>query len=104
MGRDLVWYICRSRNPTIYRAAPSALHVNVIGGVATFLGDPDHSVCPDCHVLHDSRTGAGHREGKVVADILRAAARPAGLRAGGTDAVSVRLRSNIRPQRSERIF
>src|SRR5256886_15777934 len=39
--------------------------------LATFLGDPDHSVRADCYVLHDARTGAGDWEGKGAADILR---------------------------------
>jgi len=39
--------------------------------LATFLGDPDHSVRADCYVLHDARTGARDWERKGPADILR---------------------------------
>src|SRR2546430_13976329 len=39
--------------------------------LATFLGDPDHSVRADCYVLHDARTGPRDWEGKNPADILR---------------------------------
>src|SRR5271154_5254444 len=47
--------------------------------LAAFLGDPDHPVRADCHVLHDARAGACNREGKSAADILWADAAPAGL-------------------------
>jgi hypothetical protein len=39
--------------------------------LVAFLGCPDHSVRPCCHVLHDARTGARDWEGKGAEDILR---------------------------------
>ena len=42
--------------------------------VAAFLGHPDTAVRADPDVLHDARTGALHRQGPGVADILRAEA------------------------------
>jgi hypothetical protein len=47
--------------------------------LAAFLGDPDHSVRPHCHVLHYARTGARDWEGKGPEDILRTDAQPASL-------------------------
>ena len=45
----------------------------LLGGnlLAAFLGYPDHSVHPYCHVLHDARTGPRNRQGKGSANIFR---------------------------------
>src|SRR5439155_18509057 len=49
--------------------------------LAAFLGYPDHSVRPYCHVLHDARTGPRDWEGKGAADILRPDAGPGSMNA-----------------------
>src|SRR4029077_18124995 len=48
--------------------------------VAAFLGHPDRSVRPYCHVLHDARTGARGWEGKGDENILRTDAYAGSLR------------------------